>query len=119
MSALSVLNQAVTALGTTYPVWLADFLATDEEGLLKLPDEPAQYVLNLIVDGPIHEWDTLKYRNVRVQLNAWSRTEGQPLAMLSAAETALLAAGFIPLDARALGRDGPYTGAAQDFERTA
>jgi hypothetical protein len=119
MSALAVLNQAVTALGDAYPVWLADFLTIDEEGLLKLPDEPAQYTLTLITDAPTHEWDHLKYRTVRVQLNAWSRTEGEALSMLATAETALLNAGFIPLDSRALPRDGLYIGAAQDFERTA
>jgi hypothetical protein len=119
MSALTVLNQCVTALGDEYPVWIAEFLDTDEHGMLDIPNVPAQYVINLITDAPQHQWDTLPYRTVRLQLNAWSRTEGEALHMLASAEAKLKAAGFIPLDARSMPRDGAYTGAAQDFERTA
>ena len=121
MSAITVLNEVVTTLAGIsgdYPVHLADFLNVDAEGNLQLPEDDEQFVLYLITATPIHEWDTVRYRDVRIQLNAWSNVEGNAVVMLQAAEDALVAANYRPLPLRSLGRDGSWTGAAQDFERT-
>lgn len=121
MSTLAVLNEAATALEGVignYPVHLAEFLAVDDDGNLVIPDDPAHFTLSLITATPVHEWDHVKYRDVRIQVSAWSTTEGTALAMLAAAEAALVALDYRPLPLRALGRDGAYTGAAQDYERS-
>lgn len=121
MSTLAVLNEVVTALtGVTgsHPVYISEFLPVNDDGQLQLPDDPSQYVLTLITATPTHEWDSIRYRDVRVQINAWSTTEGTAIAMLTAAETALVALHYHPLPLRSVGRDGQYTGAAQDFERS-
>lgn len=121
MSENTVLNEIITALAGIsgdYPIHLADFLNVDAEGQLQLPDEDEQFVLYLITGTPTHEWDSVRYRDVRVQLNAWSNVEGNATVMLQAAEDALVAINYRPLVRRSLGRDGGWTGAAQDFERT-
>ena len=120
MSTLTVLNEMhsiVESLG--YPAYLGDFLDTDENGLLKLPDDPAHFTLNSVTTAPDHAWGTLRYASVRIQLQAWSRTEGEALSMLQNAQEALGYFKYVPLSVVNLRRDGEYTGYAQDFERTA
>lgn len=120
MSTLATLNHMhgiLTLLG--HPVYLGDFLATDDQGLLILPDDPRHYTLNAITTTPDHAWGTVRYSNVRVQLQAWSRTEGEALSMLNSASLALVSNKYVPLNVVNLRRDGDYTGYAQDFERTA
>jgi hypothetical protein len=119
MSTLDVLNAAKTALGASIPVYFGEQLATDASGNLIPPTDARYFVLHLITREPAHEWATVRFGTVRVQLDAWSRTDGDAQAMLASAEPPLVSAKFIPLVTRALSRDGPYTGAAQDFERNA
>lgn len=119
MNALAVINAARTILQTTaYPAHLGDLLATDANGLVTLPTGPAFYVLDTITGTPEHQWGTTRYGTVRIQVSAFSRVEGQALAMLHTAEPLLAAATFIPLDVTSLGRTNDLTGYAQDFERT-
>ena len=118
MNALAVINAARTILQTTsLPAHLGDQLATDANGLVTLPTDPAFYVLDTITGTPEHQWGTTRFGTVRIQVSAFSRVEGQALAMLANAEPLLTAATFIPLDITSLGRDGDLTGYAQDFER--
>jgi len=120
MSTLTVLNDMLTnVLSLGYPAYLGDFLDVDENGLLKLPDDPAHYTLNAITDSPDHAWGTVRYSSVRVQLQAWSRIEGEALTMLETAQAVLATRKYTPLAVVNLRRDGEYTGYAQDFERTA
>ncbi len=120
MNALAVINAAralLTPLG--HPVHVGDTLDTNAAGLLKLPTDASQFVLHTILGAPEHQWGTTRYAVVTVQVDAFSRTEGEPLAMLALAQPALTAGKFIPGALTRLGRDGPYTGYAQRFERTA
>jgi hypothetical protein len=118
VNALDVITDARDLLElTSYPVHIADTLETDANGLLAVPDDPSQYVLHTILGTPEHQWGTTRFGTVRIQVNAFSVVEGEALAMLAAAEPLLVAAKFIPLALESLGRDGPYTGYAQAFER--
>lgn len=118
MNTLTVINDAAQKLGTTsYPVHIAQLLNVDEDGKLQLPDDPAAFVLHLITGTPNHEWGQTTYGTVRLQVDAWSSTPGEALSMLQAAEPLLAASKWIPGVLRNLGRDGPWSGAAQDFER--
>jgi hypothetical protein len=120
MSILTVANAARALLEPLgYPVHHGDELATDERGLLKVPDDPAQFILHVITREPYHEWGGTRYGTVTIQVNAFSRVEGEALAMLAAAEPLLVAGRFTPGRSRGMPRDGPYTGHAQDFERNA
>ena len=120
MSALTVLNAAKTALASLgIPTYFADQLDTDADGRLQPPTDPAHFVLHAILRAPYHEWGDTHYGTTTVQVDAWSRTEGQPLALLASAEPLLTAVTFVPGRLRGLGRDGTYTGYAQDFERNA
>lgn len=118
MNALAVINDAAQKLGTTsYPVHIAALLHVDEDGKLELPNDPAAFVLHLITGEPHHEWGSTPLSTVRLQIDAWSSTPGEALAMLSTAQPLLAASKWIPGVLRNLGRDGQYQGAAQDFER--
>ena len=120
MNTLTVLNTARTLLQTlSLPVHIGDTLTTDANGLLEVPDDPAQYVLHTVLGVPEHAWGTSRYGTTRVQVNASSVIEGQALAMLAAAEPVLVAGKFVPGNVTSIGRDGPYTAYAQTFERTA
>ena len=119
MNALAVINAARTILaGTTYPAYLGDTLETDADGLVTLPADASAFVLDTITGTPEHQWGTTRFGTVRIQVSAFSRIEGQALAMLATASPLLAAATFIPLDITTLGRAGDLTGYAQDFERT-
>jgi hypothetical protein len=119
MNTLAVINAARTLLAPlTFPVYVGDQLATDAQGLLKLPDDAAQFVLHTTFAQPTHQWGKATHGNVRLQLQAFSRVEGHALAMLQAAQPLLVAGKFVPGLVTPLGRDGPYTGYAQAFERT-
>lgn len=119
MSTLAVLNDAKATLedATSYPVYIADLLNVDVDGRLQVPNDPSQFIIHLILDNPTYEWGHLKYSDVRLQVDAWSVTEGEALAMLGLAKTALVAKSYIPLALTRLGRDGASTGYTQDFER--
>lgn len=120
MSLLSVLNDiktTLTTVGSGYAAHIADFIETDSTGRLIIPDDPDQFVITLITGAPVHQWGEVPGRTARVQVAAWSTTEGEPLVMLALAETALVAKRYIPLPVIRLGRDGHYTGSSQDFER--
>lgn len=118
MNALAVINDAASLLGTTsYPVRIAALLNVDEDGKLELPDDPASFVLHLITGEPYHEWGQTPLSTVRLQIDAWSSTPGEALAMLATAGPLLAANKWIPGVLRNLGRDGQWSGAAQDFER--
>jgi hypothetical protein len=119
VNALAVLNAARTILAPlTYPVYVGDTLRTDANGLLTLPNATSQFVLHTILGTPNHQWGRTTFGTVRIQVNAFSTIEGRALAMLAAAEPLLTAAKFTPLALTSLGRDDPYTGYAQTFERT-
>lgn len=118
MNALQVINAArdlLVPLG--HPVYIADFLNTDESGRLQLPEDVSHYVIHAITGTPEHEWGTTRFASVQLQVNAHSRVEGEALAMLQAASPALVAGKFLPGILVALARDGPYTGYAQAYER--
>lgn len=119
MNTLATRNAAKTALaGAGKPVYFGDTLDTDANGLLQPPKDAAFYVLHLITGNPTHEWGDERYASVRIQLDAWSTTEGEGEAMLATATSSLLAARFTPGTRRSLGRYRRHTGAAQDWERT-
>lgn len=119
MSGLSVLNAARTAIdgSSSHPVYIANKLAVDVDGNLIVPNDPTLFILHLILDDPTFSWGQLRGRTIRLQLDAWSVTEGEAFAMLDLVEPALITSGFIPLARRDLGRDGSHTGATQDYER--
>ena len=118
MNALDVLNAVSELLEPLeYPVYVGDTLLTDANGLLTLPNDADQFVLHTILGTPSHEWGITRYGTVRIQVNAFSTTEGQALAMLADAEPLLAGAKFTPGILTNLGRDGPYTGYAQAFDR--
>lgn len=98
------------------PVFLGMFLATDEDGRLILPQDESFIVLHAITSVPTFEWGNYSFDETRVQVNAISRIEGTPSALLSAAKPLLTAARFTPGITTDLGRDGPYTAVAQDWE---
>lgn len=114
----AALSRAKTALegGIGVPVYLGMFLNVNEDGLLVLPDDESQIVLHAITGDATHEWANYSFDTVRVQVNAFSRVEGTQNALLVAARPLLTAAKFIPRMTRSLARDGPYLGAAQDWE---
>lgn len=119
MNTLATRNAAKTALaGTGKPVYFADTLDADANGLLQPPKDAAFYVLHLVVGSPTFEWGTERYGLVRIQVDAWSAIEGEPESMLAAATPLLIAARFAPGPRRSLGRYRRLTGAAQDWERT-
>lgn len=118
MNTLTVINHAAQLLGTTsYPVHIAQLLNTDDDGNLQLPTDPSAFVIHLITGTPYHEWGATPLSTVRLQIDAWSSTPGEALAMLNTAAPLLAASKWTPGVLRNLGRDGQYTGAAQDFER--
>lgn len=118
MNALAVINDAAQKLETTsYPVHIAQLLKVDDDGKLDLPSDPASFVLHLITGEPYHEWGSTPFSTVRLQVDAWSSTPGEALAMLATAAPLLAASKWIPGVLRNLGRDGQWQGAAQDFER--
>jgi len=118
VNTLTVINDAATILEATgKPVHIAALLHVDADGRLELPDDPAAFVLHLITGTPNHEWGQTTYGTVRLQVDAWSSTPGEALAMLATAGPLLAANKWIPGVLRDLGRDGPWSGAAQDFER--
>ena len=119
MNALEVINlaRATLAAGTEYPTYVGDTLDTDAHGRLKVPDDPAQFIIHTVSGDPNHEWGSTRYGLVRLQVNAFSVVEGEALAMLALAESLLASERFIPKILVNLARDGPYTGYAQDFER--
>jgi hypothetical protein len=118
MSTLAVLALAKTTLASlAVPTYFGEQLKTDTNGALIPPTDARYIVLHLITRTPDHAWAHVRYGTTRVQLDAWSRTDGDAQAILAQAEPLLVAARFIPLPARALARDGVYSGAAQDFER--
>lgn len=119
MNALEVINAARAILASTgTPTHNGDTLTTDASGRLKAPTDPKHYVIHTILGTPTHEWGQTTHGTVRIQVNAFSIVEGEPLAMLATASPLLAAARFIPGALTSLGRDGPYTGYAQAFERT-
>src|SRR5690606_34300053 len=99
------------------PVRIAELLATDSSGKLELPDDPAAYVIHLITGEPYNQWGQTPFSTIRIQVDAWSSTPGEALAMLNTAQPILAATKWTPAVLRKLGRDGAYSGAAQDFER--
>lgn len=118
MNVLAVINAARTIIDTTtFPTYLSDTLVTDADGLVTLPTSPAFFVIDTITAVPEHQWGTTRFGTVRIQVSAFSRVEGQALAMLATIEPLLTAATFIPFGVTPLGRDGDLTGYAQDFER--
>lgn len=110
-------RNAVAGVGSGYNAYIAEFLKTDANGKLDVPRDRDMFVLHLITSAPTHEWGKVRFRDVRVQVNAYSRVEGNALFMLNLAEPALVALAFIPFQIINLGRDGSYVGYAQDFER--
>lgn len=113
----TALKRARAALyAFTVPVYLAEFLATDDDGLLILPSDKSFVVLHAITAVPTFEWGTYSFDDNRIQVNAFSRVEGTAMALLDAAKPLLAAAKFRPGITTNLGRDGPYTGASQDWE---
>ena len=118
MNALAVINAArdlLTPLG--HPVYIAELLNTDEDGRLQLPQDVSQFILHIILGEPEHQWGSTRFGDVRIQVNAFSRVEGEALAMLQAASPALVAGKFIPGVLVDMPRDGIYTGYAQRFNR--
>ena len=119
MNALAVINTARAILaGTAYPAYLGDTLETNADGLVTLPADASAFVLDTIIGTPEHQWGTTRFGTIRIQVNAFSRIEGQALAMLAIAEPLLVAVAFVPFPLTPLGRVGDLTGYAQDFERT-
>lgn len=113
----TALKRARAALyGFTAPVYLAEFLATDGDGLLVLPSDKSFVVLHAITAVPTFEWGNYSYDTTRVQVNAYSRVEGTAAALLETAKPLLVAARFRPGITTNLGRDGPYTAMSQDWE---
>lgn len=113
----TALARAKAALYTlTVPVYLAEFLDTDSDGFLVLPDDKSFIVLHGITAVPTFEWANYSYDGNRIQVNAYSRVEGTPSALLTAAKPLLTAARFRPGVTTNLGRDGPYTAMSQDWE---
>lgn len=118
MSTLTVLTTAKTALASlNIPTYFGEQLPVDADGALIPPTNARYIVLHLITRAPEHRWGTVRYGTTRVQVDAWSRTDGDAQAILALVEPLLVAERFVPLPARALARDGTYTGVAQDFER--
>lgn len=113
----TALTRAKAALYTmTVPVYLGEFLDTDTDGLLVLPDDKSFIVLHGITGVPNFEWANYSYDTTRVQVNAYSRVEGTAAALLETAKPLLVAARFRPGITTNLGRDGPYTAMSQDWE---
>lgn len=113
----TALTRAKAALYTmTVPVYLGEFLDTDTDGLLVLPDDKSFIVLHGITGAPNFEWANYSYDTTRVQVNAYSRVEGTAAALLETAKPLLVAARFRPGITTNLGRDGPYTAMSQDWE---
>lgn len=113
----TALKRARGALYTlTVPVYLGEFLATDDDGLLILPSDKSFIVLHGITAVPDFQWGNYSFDENRIQVNAFSRVEGTANALLDAAKPLLTAAKFTPGITTNLGRDGPYTGVSQDWE---
>lgn len=113
----TALTRAKAALYTmTVPVYLGEFLDTDTDGLLVLPDDKSFIVLHGITGVPNFEWANYSYDENRIQVNAYSRVEGTAAALLETAKPLLVAARFRPGITTNLGRDGPYTAMSQDWE---
>lgn len=130
MNTLAAMQAARTALLTlSKPVHFGSALDVDANGYAQLPNQPAFYVIDLIVGSPNFAWGTARYGDVTLQINAFSRVDGEALAMLAAAATPLISARFAPGPLVDLGRGRAsnrrihtggtaYSGAAQDWERT-
>ena len=119
MNALDVINLTKSTLEPLgQPVHVRDFLRTNEQGKTIVPDDAAQFVLDLITGEPEHEWGKSTHATVTVQVAAYSTTEGHALAMLQAAQPLLVTERFVPRILVAMPRDGPYTGYAQRFDRS-
>ena len=118
MNALDVINAAAALIAPLgQPVHIADLLATDASGRLKIPDDHAQYIIHTITGTPNHEWGQTTYGDVRLQIDAYSTVEGHALAMLEAAAPLLVAGKFRPGLLVPHSRDGPYTGYGQLWDR--
>jgi hypothetical protein len=118
MTVLDVINAAHTALDTTsIPVRLAERLDTDDNGAIRIPSDPAVYVLDVLPSDVEHEWGTTRFITVTLQVSAYSVTEGEALGMLDTARALLTPLRFIPRSLLALPRDGRHTGYVQRFER--
>lgn len=129
MNTLAALQAARTALLTlSKPVHFGSALDVDANGYAQLPAAAASYVIDLVVGNPAFQWGQSPYGLAVVQVSAFSRVDGEPLAMLQAAAAPLIAARFAPGPITDLGRaratinritrgGTAWSGAAQDWER--
>jgi len=126
VNTLKPLQDARTALQTLgKPVHYGDSLDKDNSGHVRLPQDPAFYVLHLVTGSPGFDWGATTFGVARIQVSAWSIIEGEAQAMLAAAAAHLIGARFTPNIIVALGRTTTaggaatsWTGAAQAWERT-
>jgi len=125
VNTLKPLQDARAALLTLgKPVHYGDSLDKDSSGYVRLPQDPAFFVLHLVTGSPNFEWGATTYGVARIQVSAWAVIEGEAQAMLAASAPHLIAARFTPNLIAALGRTTSggaaqaWTGAAQTWERT-
>lgn len=129
MNTLAPMQAARTALLTLgKPVHFGSALDVDANGYAQLPAGTASYVVDLVVGSPAFAWGQEPYGVAVLQISAFSRVDGEALAMIHAAATPLKAARFAPGAITELGRSRAsinrvvrggiaWSGAAQDWER--
>ena len=112
---IAALNTAQSALAAIIPTYLADYERIDADGQLVIPDDDEQFIIDVIINQPSHDWGQTKLHDVTLQVSSWNTNAGAAITRLQAAESALTALKFIPDSIVRLPRDGKHRGYSQDF----